>query len=158
IQPAARRVMPGVKVVRRFIEKPTASSARRMASSGRFLWNSGIFIWRASVILDELRRHGSSVIRPIEGWVGRTGFASRTVPSGVLRRVPSISIDNAVLERSSGAVVVKAQFRWSDLGNWDALGRLLARPGRSNTAIGRLVAEDSSGCLSVNERGLTVIV
>ncbi|MFB6198436.1 MAG: mannose-1-phosphate guanylyltransferase, partial [Halobacteriaceae archaeon] len=41
---------------------------------------------------------------------------------------PSISIDYAVLERTDRAVVIPADFRWDDLGSWDAIGRVFSSP------------------------------
>ena len=158
IQPGAREVHPGVRAVRRFIEKPPASVARRMLRSGQYLWNSGIFVWRAVAIRDELRRHQPSVIRPAENWAHGHGSRARTVPESVLRKMPAVPIDRAVLERSSNVAVVRARFRWSDVGNWDTFGQFLARGRHANVAIGRLLSRGSSRCLSVNAQGLTVII
>jgi mannose-1-phosphate guanylyltransferase len=158
IRPGRREVRPGVRAVSRFIEKPPVSVARRMSRSGRYLWNSGMFIWRAVVIRDELRRHQPAVIRSAEKWARGDGSSTRAVPASVLRKMPALPIDRAVLERSSNVAVVKAQFSWSDVGNWDAFGRFLARGRDANVGIGRLLTQGSSRCLSVNARGLTVII
>ena len=129
-----------------------------MFDSGRYLWNSGIFVWRAGTILEELRRHSPAVLGPLESWARRRRAGGWTVPARVLRRVPPLPIDRAVLEKSTRTLVMRAPFRWSDLGNWDALGGILAPDRRDNAGIGRVLGVGSSGCLGVNDGGLTVFV
>jgi mannose-1-phosphate guanylyltransferase len=158
IRPAGRPVAPRVRRVSEFVEKPAAAAARRMVRSGRYYWNSGIFVWRSASILEELGRHRPDILRPLESWARDRLTGAWTVPASVLRRVPASPIDKAVLERSSRTLVMRAPFRWSDLGNWAALGEILPRDRLKNGGIGRTVAVDSSGCLGINETGLTVFV
>lgn len=40
-------------------------------------------------------------------------------------KLPSESIDYAVMEKSSNVAVVPANFDWNDLGSWDALASVL---------------------------------
>lgn len=158
IRPAGRRAGPGVRRVAAFVEKPEAARARRMVRSGGYLWNSGMFVWTAGAILRELQRHRTDVLRPLEAWAGRSGHRTWRVPREVLSKVPPVPIDRAVLESSSRALVLRAPFRWSDLGNWDALGRVLDSDRGGNGGIGRILAVDSTNCLGVNEGGTTVFV
>jgi len=159
IRPADGSTGVNVSRVSVFVEKPDLRAARRMLRSGRYLWNSGMFVWRASSILEELRRHRPQVLAPLRSWAsGRTGRGAWTIPARVVRRVPPESIDTAVLEKSSRSLIVRAPFRWSDLGSWDALGRILPRDGDGNGGLGSVVAVESSGCLGVNPEGLTVFV
>lgn len=157
IRPAGREALPGVWKVRGFVEKPSTARAARLIRSG-CLWNSGIFVWNASAILEALARYRPDVAGPLDDWARRAPRGAWTVPASVLRRVPRVSIDRAVLERSPDVVVLRAPFGWSDVGNWDAFGRLFrGRPG-VNAGIGRILARDARGCLGVNEGGLTVFV
>jgi len=158
IRPTKRLVAPGIHRVSLFAEKPGAARARAMVRSGRYLWNSGIFVWKAEAILDELGRHAPEVLEPLASWARHRRAGPWRIPARILRRVPSLPIDKAVLEKSTRTLVQRATFRWSDLGNWDALGDILPRDRRGNGGIGRVVAFGSSGCLGVSEGGLTVFV
>lgn len=158
ILPAAAGRAKGVRAVRAFIEKPGARRAARMVRSGRYLWNSGIFIWKASTILGELARHRPDIAAPLEKWTRRAPLGEWRIPASVLRSVPRVPIDRAVLERSKDVLVLRAPFAWSDVGNWDALGALLPADARGNSAIGKILALDAEQCLGVNENGLTVFV
>jgi mannose-1-phosphate guanylyltransferase/mannose-6-phosphate isomerase len=158
IRPAGREVMPGVRKVESFVEKPAAARAARMVRSGRYLWNSGIFVWKASSILQALERHRPDIATPVGRWARRASRDSWRAPAAVLRRIPRAPIDRAVLERSRELLVIRAPFDWSDVGNWDALGDLLQKDARGNAAIGRILALDASDCLGVNGGGLTVFI
>jgi mannose-1-phosphate guanylyltransferase/mannose-6-phosphate isomerase len=159
VLPSGRPVAPGVRRAARFVEKPGPGRAERMARSGRFVWNSGIFVWRASTILEEIERHRADVLRPLQAWLRRaTVRGTWRVPNSVLRRVPALPIDRAVLERSHRVLVARGTFRWSDLGTWDALAAHLTKDRHGNSGIGRRLTLDADGCLTVNEGGLNVLV
>ena len=158
IKAGKNEVFPGVARVSRFVEKPSISSARRLVRAGCYLWNSGIFVWRASTILSELRRHAPRVLRPLERWVHRSSSRAWTLPSGTMRGVATIPIDRGVLEVSNQVRVARASFGWSDLGSWAAFADLMEKHHSGNASIGRLKALGSSGCLAVNEGGLTVLI
>jgi len=157
VRPGGRELLPGVRASREFVEKPPPARARRMVASGRFLWNSGVFVWRATTILKELRRHRPDLARPIEAWARRRRGTWR-VPAAALRKVPAVPIDRAVLERSRDVLLLRGRFRWTDLGTWAAFRDLLRKDRRGNAGLGGLMAIGSSGCLGVNQDGLSVFV
>ena len=45
----------------------------------------------------------------------------------VYSKVKAIAVDNAVAEKTSKAVVVKASFNWDDVGSWDALEKFFTK-------------------------------
>ena len=147
----------GIRQVTRFIEKPAPAVARRLFRSQRFLWNSGIFVWQASAILAELARWEPAVERVAAGWAKR-GMASGKVPAGLMRRMPSIPIDRAVLERSESVLVTRAGFRWSDLGTWGALAAVLERRSTGHATAGEQITVDAVRCVGFNPGGLTAFV
>lgn len=156
IELGAKGAATGAWHVPRFVEKPAPAVARRFFKSRRFIWNSGIFVWRASAILRELARWEPSLERAAEAWA-RRGSAGGKVPASLMRRLPSVPIDRAVLERSKRVQVIRARFRWSDLGNWAALAALSVRSS-PRSAIGAQVAVDAPWCAGFNPGGLTAFV
>jgi len=157
IRPAKETVAPGVTRVGSFIEKPDRATARRLIRGGRVLWNSGIFLWRATSFLEALARHRPDIARPVAAWAARAPRGAWKVPGSMLRRVPSVPVDMAVLEHSRRVVVVRAKFGWSDVGTWDALARLVPLGG-DRRAFGETLVVDASGCQAINPEGLTVLV
>ncbi|MFD1796325.1 mannose-1-phosphate guanylyltransferase/mannose-6-phosphate isomerase [Paracoccus aurantiacus] len=109
----------------RFVEKPDSARAEAMCASGNFLWNAGIFLARAADMVEAFRLHAPDVVDPVA-----EALKKATADLGFLRlapeeyaRVPSISVDYAVMEKADNLAVVPFSAGWSDLGGWDAVWR-----------------------------------
>lgn len=124
--------------VRRFVEKPDRTRARRYLRSGGYLWNAGMLVATPERILAEARAHAPSLWRALGRVVERTAsgakVAARTL-AAAYRACPDVSFDYAVLERSSRVRALRARFAWSDLGSWDALAGHLPKRG-GNRVLG----------------------
>lgn len=138
---------PQVREVAAFREKPQREVAEQYLAGGRHLWNSGMFAWRAEVILAQLGAHlpeltaGLAELTPHLG-TPRQGEAL----AEIYPRLPKISIDYAVMEKSRDIRVVKADFGWSDLGSWEAMEGLWPVDGAGNlNQSGRTLAIDAAG-------------
>jgi mannose-1-phosphate guanylyltransferase len=154
--------------VRGFKEKPARKKALECIKSGA-LWNSGIFVWRASTILELLRRFAPSLFESLMrirkeahgGGLGTPGVRLQAILKREYRKMPSVSIDNAVLEKagSMGKVLtLTAKFGWSDIGNWAALYQLLPHDKKGIAAIGSCFGLDSTNCLAYSHRRLVVLL
>jgi mannose-1-phosphate guanylyltransferase len=118
---AARVKGFAVRRVERFTEKPGLAVARRWLRARTHLWNAGMFAWRADAYLEEVRRRLPALHRAL---VASGAFAGG--PAALARayaRVPSISLDYGVLEKSDRVEMVEAAFPWDDLGSFEALLR-----------------------------------
>lgn len=108
--------------VKTFTEKPDKELARIFVQSGEFLWNSGIFVWRAETICREFERFLPQMKSIFDGWQGaldtpfQQGFLER-----VYGEAPKLSIDYAIMEKTSSAWVFPADFGWYDIGTWESL-------------------------------------
>jgi mannose-1-phosphate guanylyltransferase/mannose-6-phosphate isomerase len=138
----------GVHAVKSFVEKPDAATAARYVRDG-YLWNSGNFLFRADVLLSELKRLEPAMSDAIEAAV-----AKATTDLGFLRlqpeafaRAPLKSIDYAVMEKTDRAAVVAGDFRWSDIGSWDALFDITPADAAGNVVHGPAVTLDATGCV-----------
>jgi mannose-1-phosphate guanylyltransferase/mannose-1-phosphate guanylyltransferase/mannose-6-phosphate isomerase len=154
-------VAPGVRAVARFVEKPDARTAADFLAGGRHLWNSGMFVATARTLLAELAAHAPEVLSAVEaamaGVSADLGF--HRLPKEEFTRVPSISIDYAVMERTARAAVVPASIGWSDLGSWASLwDASAARDAAGNVAVGPVELVDSRGCFVRSEGILTGVV
>ncbi len=138
-----------------FREKPNLETAKEFLKKGNFLWNSGIFCFKASVYLEELFRFEPKVYR-----ASKEVFEQAT--DGVLSeelslKIPSKSIDYAVMERSERIKVLPSNFVWSDMGSYDSLYDYLKLKGHPVDIAGNMVIGTS---LSVSFLGVknTVLV
>lgn len=127
--------------VRRFSEKPGADTAQAFVSSGRHSWNSGMFVWQVGTILRAFERHQPELYHALSAAVRQRGGVRAAYPT-----LPKISLDYAVLEKAANVVVIPAEFGWDDLGDWNALERLLRGQGE-NVSVGRHVGIDTGGAI-----------
>lgn len=118
--------------VSRFTEKPDAPTAQTFIDSGRFSWNSGMFVFPAQVMLEELKAHAPQLMQPILD----QGVAA--YPS-----LAKLSLDYAVMEHTTRAYVIPAAFGWDDLGDWNAVERLLKQPDHPNVNLATHIALDT---------------
>jgi mannose-1-phosphate guanylyltransferase/mannose-6-phosphate isomerase len=149
----------GVHKVKSFVEKPDAATAARYVREG-YLWNSGNFLFRADVLLDELARLEPELMAAVDASV--TGASSdlgflRLQPEA-FARAPQKSIDYAVMEKTDRAAVVVGQFRWSDIGSWDALFDITPRDADGNVVEGPVVTIDTKDCIIHAGDRLTAVV
>ncbi|MDB5373353.1 MAG: mannose-phosphate guanylyltransferase/mannose-6-phosphate isomerase [Belnapia sp.] len=151
---------PGVRVLARFIEKPDAARAAEFLAGGRHLWNSGMFVATAATLLAELERFAPEILRSVGAAMAGATRDLDFVRLGTeaFRAAPAISIDYAVMEKTSLAAVVPAAIGWSDLGSWGALWEIGAKDGQGNVATGPVALVDSSGCFIRSEGILTGVI
>lgn len=152
IEPGDRLGRGPGRVVRRFVEKPSASRARQFVSRG-YLWNCGIFAWRSAVFQEAVQAHQPRLARALAPLA--KGRATREDRERAYRRAPSISVDHGVLEHAGNLAVVPASFRWDDLGSWRALERLGDRGGFRQ---GRIVSRESPGLIAWAEGGEVAVL
>jgi mannose-1-phosphate guanylyltransferase len=135
--------------VAQFVEKPTRETASDYVRRG-FLWNSGIFVWPVQLFLEELKRAAPRLgaLLPLldQGNVAEF-FAS----------APTISVDEAVLEKSDRVVVMPTRFEWDDVGAWDAVGRTRHADADGNVSVGQTFPVDAHNCIAWSEDGAIVL-
>ena len=133
------------RLVERFTEKPTAAAAASWIEAGSCYWNSGMFVFRAKRYLRELGIHADAIRRAVEqahnDAVPDLGFF-RLDEDGFAGS-PAVSVDYAVMERVSDAVVVPLDAGWSDVGSWASLSELSARDEAGNVVHGNAILEDA---------------
>ncbi len=149
----------GVHKIKKFVEKPDAATAARYVRDG-YLWNSGNFLFRADVLLSELERFEPEMAKAINAAVSEA-----STDGGVLRlqpeafaRSPQKSIDYAVMEKTDRATVIAGDFRWSDIGSWDALFEIAPRDAQGNVIQGPVVTLDAADCIIHSDGRLTTVI
>ena len=145
-----RAEQPGSEpsAVLEFVEKPDAERAADYLASGDYFWNSGMFMFRASRYLEELEAHAPEMVTAcraaLEGAAKDLDFTR--LDAEAFEACPSDSIDYAVMEKTSDAVVVPLAAGWSDVGSWAALHEVSEKDPSDNVLVGDVVVEDTSNC------------
>lgn len=142
----------GAHTVRRFVEKPGLNAAVEMLSAGGHYWNSGMFMFAVPVLLAELEAFSSDVLAAAELAVDKAAKDLDFLRLDYLafEKSPNISIDYAIMEKTSEAAVVPSTFTWSDLGSWDSVWKTGAQDeaGNVTSANTTLVGTRSSLVMS----------
>jgi mannose-1-phosphate guanylyltransferase len=119
----------GVYNVSAFHEKPDLQTAKKYAASRRFFWNSGMFAFNISFMANEMRLLAPDVFLPFEK-LKLPKDSEYTVSKGIkllawqglkaaYRKTSGISFDYAIAEKCKKTVMIRVNFDWIDIGNWD---------------------------------------
>ncbi|WP_297507570.1 mannose-1-phosphate guanylyltransferase [uncultured Caulobacter sp.] len=148
IRPGAALLDGSVREVAAFVEKPDQETAERYLLEG-YLWNSGNFAFKAATLIGEFEAFEPSVAE-----AAKACAAALTLDGGIGRLdadafagAKKISLDYAVMERTTKAAVAPAAFAWSDLGAWDAIWEASTRDGEGNAWAGDVDLHKTSGVL-----------
>jgi mannose-1-phosphate guanylyltransferase/mannose-6-phosphate isomerase len=168
IERGREREPRGSYSVARFIEKPDLERATKFVASGNFFWNSGMFMMSASRYLKELGEHRPDILAAVStAWLNRTEERDFVrLEASAFDACPSDSVDYAVMERTSNAVVVPIDIGWSDIGSWSTLWENSSKDIDGNAVRGDVDVQDThnsylraeSRLLSVNGLDNVVVV
>ena len=137
----------------RFVEKPDHETAERFLTSGQFLWNAGMFVFRVGRLIAEFEQYAPEYLEALE--TAQAG-SSETLRAA-FERVPKLPLDRAIMERSAKVQVIPSDFGWDDLGDWNALARLIQGTAQ-NATVGRHLGLDTSGAILYTTTGEDLIV
>jgi len=130
-----------------FTEKPDQETASSYLETGGYYWNSGMFVWRTSTILNEIASHLPELNKTIEEIRPKLLSERCTLPTDLWQKMPNISIDYGVLEKSSNVRLVPCDIGWSDVGSWDAVHEISTQDSDNNALQGRVIATECNNSL-----------
>lgn len=135
---AADTASTGNYLVDSFVEKPDLATATEFLQKGGYYWNSGMFLFKARDYLAELDAHRPLIGAAVKEAVAKayTDLDFCRLDEAAFAASPSESIDYAVMENTSRAVVVPANIGWSDVGSWSALHEVLPGDADGNVVRG----------------------
>ena len=135
-----------------FIEKPNLEKAKLLIKDTNNLWNSGMFFFRSKTMINEINKFVPEInnlymqidsIRDI---------------NKIWDKMPSKSIDYAVMEKTDKSYCIKSSIGWSDLGTWLALYDLLDKDEYKNVIRGNVVTYNSSNNLIFSDKKQTSVI
>lgn len=137
----------------RFVEKPGGAEAARMIADGSYLWNAGIFLFSARDLIAAFERCAPNMVGPVAAAVKgvRSDLSFLRLDPTAWEKVPSESIDYAVMEKAGNLSVVPYDGAWSDLGGWDAIWREGQNDAKGVVTSGNATAIDCENTLLRSE-------
>lgn len=135
-----------------FKEKPDEATARAYLETGRYYWNAGIFLFSAAAVTAEMQAHCPDVLSASQAAVqaGARDGDVLTLDPDRFAECPDISFDYAVMEPTTKAAVVPADFGWSDVGSWSQLWDVCPKDETGNVVRGDVHLEDTANSLVVS--------
>ena len=130
--------------VEKFVEKPSQITAQDYLKNGGYFWNSGIFMFKASVILKEIDAFAPEITSLLEQF---DFTETDIVPYTLFEKMPNISIDYAVMEKSERITMVELECDWKDLGSWQSIYDVSKKDVNGNVFVGHVLDKDSKGSL-----------
>ena len=146
-------VSEGALRIRRFVEKPDKKTAQHYINAGNFFWNSGMFAFKASVIMDEFRTCQPDLLEEMSAIFDPAG----PIAKKEYDRLPDISFDYAIMEKTTQGVVLPSDFGWSDIGSWKSLYDFLPKDAELNVIDGDVIANDTRGCFILGSDRLIAV-
>lgn len=127
-----------------FIEKPDLQTAVKYLKSGGYFWNSGIFTFPFNTFINETEK-----ISPRDhGLLMRYAKEENDIDE-LFKEITADSVDYMIMERSDNIKMLKAEFGWDDVGNWEALFRL--RSEKDNMVLINAVTVNCSNSIIVSK-------
>ncbi|MDF2635779.1 MAG: mannose-phosphate guanylyltransferase/mannose-6-phosphate isomerase [Pelosinus sp.] len=132
--------------VQSFSEKPDQETAELYLAAGNYYWNSGMFAFTIDCFMGELEKYQLDVYtlaaKGLEEM--KTNFS----------KMPSISLDYAVAEKSEELVMLPITAEWNDIGSWDAIYDVLPKDEDGNALQGDCIPIDCSNTLMLGHSRL----
>jgi mannose-1-phosphate guanylyltransferase len=141
-----------------FREKPDLKAAERYLKQGNYYWNSGIFVAKTDVMMEQIRNHAAHIFKLAKPLLSLPESRFRAKLAGVFRKMPKVSLDYAVMEKSRNVVMIPAEFKWNDLGSWSSLDELPHLRKGGNVSSGPILSFSSRGNIVSAGRKLVTLV
>lgn len=130
----------GIYPIRRFIEKPKPSTARKLIASGNCFYNSGIFIASLRTLAAEYKKYYPEYNLFLN-------LIKKNKTAALYKKIRNIPFDRAIMEKTKKGALVKATFNWKDFGSWHTIYEILPKDKKGNVNKGASFIYDSKNNL-----------
>lgn len=136
---------PLVYSVEKYVEKPGLEVAKDYVASGEYYWNAAYYCFKASTLIEAYREADPDIVESIDAFLSSGDIDD-------FMRVPVKAHEIEIINTAKyPLVLIPADFKWSDIGNWGTLHQILAELEDEDTTnvsnSTRHVDVNSSNCL-----------
>lgn len=154
INTSSEKILEGYKV-NHFVEKPNSQQAQEYITNNNYYWNSGIFMFKASVLLEETKNNAPEIYNLLNNFDFTNGAE---IPFTEYDKMPNISIDYALMEKSNKIALVELKSDWKDLGSWKSIYDVSKKDENGNVIIGHVLDEGSKNSFVYSSSKLVATV
>lgn len=130
-------------IVESFTEKPDSQTASTYLQDSNYYWNSGIFMFKVSTIIEEFEKYCPEISQCIKN----IKCSGNTVPFTEFDKMPNISIDYAIMEKSCNLAMIELNSQWKDLGSWKSIYEVSPKDENNNVFAGKVLDNGSKNSL-----------
>ncbi len=146
-----------ISTVKNFFEKPTKIKANLFIKKN-FFWNSGIFLLNNKKLLLDFKKYHPKIYKICESitecLVSDLEFYETS--EKLMRKLPNISFDKAILEKNDNLSMMKVNFVWKDLGTWNSLDTL-SSPKNLSLVKDSYIHNSSKNTTVISDRKFTIV-
>lgn len=146
--------------VEQFVEKPDLKSAQNYIESGQYFWNSGIFLFKANKFIAELNKFEPDIIHFCKKSYNQAIFDLdfTRLDAENFASCQNISVDYALMEKSSQVVICPIDVGWSDIGSWTSISDHSPKDENNNNLQGDVSVIDTSNCYISSKNTLVATI
>ena len=137
--------------VKHFYEKPNIEKAKQYIKAGNFFWNSGMFAFSISTILSEYKKYIPEIYNILLS-------SNNENISSLFSKLPNISIDYAIMEKTNKIAVFPLDIEWSDLGSFESLYEFYDKDQENNLKIGNTLTIDTKNSFLLSTKRLIAAI
>jgi mannose-1-phosphate guanylyltransferase len=149
----------GVRAVARFVEKPQRDAAQRMIDAGGFFWNTGMFMLGVETFISEVAALAPDAHAAAEGAVAaaKVDHDFIRLDEASFAKLPKISVEYAIFEKTKLVSLVPVTFSWSDVGSWDSVWKISPKDAANNVSNGNATLSNTRNSLVLSDRAHVAI-
>ena len=108
-----------------FHEKPNKKKAEKFLKNNYF-WNSGIFLLNNEKLVSDFEKYHPKILQISFEIIKKLKKDLQFLDTNqdLMKKLPEISFDNAILEKNNNIKMMKFEQNWADLGSWNSLMEL----------------------------------
>lgn len=156
--------------IKKFIEKPKLEDAKKLLSEGSNYWNSGMFMFSASLFIKEIKKFEAKIYETVTKAYDTAKITTQNTNNKnvaitqveillnkeYFSQSPKISVDYAVMEKTTDAAFVPADIDWTDLGSWQSIYDNSPKDKNSNVLNGDIFLNECKNSLLFSNKNLLV--
>ena len=141
-----------------FIEKPDIETAKNLIKDCRYSWNSGMFMFKAKEIIKEVKIFSPEILKSCKNAISKSKFdlVFQRLDKTSFSKCDDISIDVAVMEKTSRGIVIPLDVEWSDIGSWESVWENSNKDIEGNYIEGNIILENTKNSYIRSESRLIV--
>ena len=119
-----------------------------------------MFLFRASNYLEELKKFRPDILEQCQGSVMdvKTNLDFLRIDKDMFESCSAESVDYAVMEKTSHAVVVPMDAGWSDIGSWSSLWDISEKDSEGNSTHGDVILHNTRNSYVKSDNKLVAVI